>query len=130
MLKTICAHFANKKEAEKAQAAGDDWLAHEILFTRDVLLFLLFEHGVSHAGTGIVLRVMKYWALAFRGAGQHNYARECVEILVRWKYELTNDLRKALERAWFVNRWGLPGRWITADLFLEQCNFWVKVSKA
>ena len=123
----ICSEFAEKAEAEKAQAARDDWLAHEILFIRDALLFLLFEHGVAHADAGIVLRVMKYWALAFRGAGQHNYARECVEILVRWKYELTDDLRKALERAWFVNRWCLPGRWIAADLFLEQCNFWVKV---
>nr|VWP01094.1 Sensor protein zRas [Ganoderma boninense] len=122
----ICSKFADKKEAERTQAARDDWLAHEILFIRDTLLFLLFEHAVAHADAGIVLRVLKYWALSFRGAGQHNYARECVEILVRWKYELTNELRKALERAWFVNRWGLPGRWIAADLFLEQCNFWVK----
>ncbi|KAI1781804.1 hypothetical protein LXA43DRAFT_907676, partial [Ganoderma leucocontextum] len=126
--KTICIQFVHQREAEKAQAAGDDWLAHEILFMRDALLFLLFEHGVAHADAGIVLRVLRYWALSFRGAGQHNYARECVEILVRWKYELTDELRKALERSWFVNRWGLPGRWIAADLFLEQCNYWVKVS--
>lgn len=63
--KTICSQFAEKAEADKAQAAKDDWLAHEILFIRDALLFLLFEHGVAHTDAGIVLRVMKYWALAF-----------------------------------------------------------------
>jgi len=52
-----------------------------------------------------MIRIFKYWAFAFRGAGQHNYARECVEVLVKWKYELTDALRAALERSWFVNRW-------------------------
>ncbi len=88
---------------------------------------MVFEHAVSTADAGIVLRVLKYWAFAFRGASQHNYARECVEILLKWKYELGPELQAALERSWFVNRWGKPGRWIAADLYLEQCNFWVKV---
>ena len=119
--------YTTAAKAKEAKDAGDDWLAHDIYFMRDVLLFLVFEDAVSHADAGIVLRVFKYWAFAFRGASQHNYARECVEILIRWKYELTDDLRKALERAWFVNRWGIPHRWIAADLYLEQCNYWVKV---
>ncbi|KAH9920676.1 uncharacterized protein B0H18DRAFT_956944 [Fomitopsis serialis] len=114
--------------AQRAQAAGDDWFAHEVYFMRDALMFCRFEHAVSGADAGAarVLRVLKYWTFAFRGAGQHNYARECVEILVRWKYEVTDTMRTALEKAWFVNRWGKPGRWIAADLYLEQCNFWVK----
>ncbi|KAJ7799588.1 hypothetical protein B0H14DRAFT_2616927 [Mycena olivaceomarginata] len=72
---------------------------------------------------GQLIRVLKYWTLAFRGVGQHNYAHECAEVLVRWRYELTDKLRRALERAWFVNRWGLPGRFIASDLYLEQLNF-------
>lgn len=75
--------FTTIEEAQKAQTAGDDWYAHDIYFMRDVFLFLLFEHGVATADAGIILRVLKYWALAFRG--QHNYARECAEILIRWK---------------------------------------------
>ncbi|KII86340.1 hypothetical protein PLICRDRAFT_177892 [Plicaturopsis crispa FD-325 SS-3] len=59
-------------------------------------------------------------------ADEHNYARECAEILIKLKYEVTQSLRAALEKAWFVNRWGLDGRWIPADLYLEQLNFWVK----
>lgn len=59
-----------------------------------------------------------------------NYARECLEILVKWKYELDPHLQDALEKAWFVNRWGIPGRWIATDLYVEQLNFWVKVGFA
>jgi hypothetical protein len=123
----IFEQFANSTAAEKAKEAGDDWLAHTSYFIRDALWFCEFEHGVSHADAGRVIRVLKYWAFAFRGAGQHNYARECVEVLVKWKYELTPSLRAALEKSWFVNRWGKPGRWIASDLYLEQLNFWVKV---
>lgn len=124
---TIQEKFTTVSTSESAQKAGDDWLAHDILFMRDALIFCVFEDAVTHADAGVVLRVLKYWALSFRGASQHNYARECVEILVRWKYEMGDEMRKALERAWFVNRWGIAGRWIAADLYLEQCNFWVKV---
>lgn len=107
---------------------GDDWLAHDIYFIRDALFFCEFEQAVAYADPGRILRVLKYWCFAFRGASQHNYARECAEVLLKWKYELDDMLRKALERSWFVNRWAKEGRWIPADLYLEQLNFWVKVS--
>ncbi|KII94572.1 hypothetical protein PLICRDRAFT_97172, partial [Plicaturopsis crispa FD-325 SS-3] len=108
----ITAQFATTAAAEDAKKGEDDYLAHAIYFIRDALFFCEFEHAVS-------------WA----DAGRHNYARECAEILIKLKYEVTEALRAALEKAWFVNRWGLDGRWIPADLYLEQLNFWVKVSR-
>ncbi|KAJ7784977.1 hypothetical protein DFH07DRAFT_763594 [Mycena maculata] len=123
---TISTDFATATAAQKAQAAGDDWMAHSIYFIRDSLFFCMFEKAVSFADPGQLIRVLKYWGLAFRGVGQHNYARECAEVLVRWRYELPDKLRRALERSWFVNRWGLIGRAIASDLYLEQLNFWVK----
>ncbi|KAF8139261.1 hypothetical protein K438DRAFT_1638043, partial [Mycena galopus ATCC 62051] len=124
---TISTNFATATAAKEAQNAGDDWMAHSIYFIRDSQFFCLFEKAVSFADPGQLIRVLKYWALAFRGVGQHNYSRECAEVLVRWKYELPEKLRRALERSWFINRWGLRGRSIAADLDLEQLNFWVKV---
>ncbi|KAJ7454208.1 hypothetical protein FB451DRAFT_1184959 [Mycena latifolia] len=118
--------FVTATAAKKVQAAGDDWMAHSIYFIRDSLFFMLFEKAVSFADAGQLMRVLKYWGLAFHGVGQHNYARECAEVLVRWRYELTDKLRSALEKSWFVNRWGKPGRWIPSDLYLEQLNYWVK----
>ncbi|KAJ6620519.1 hypothetical protein B0H10DRAFT_2359050 [Mycena sp. CBHHK59/15] len=124
---TISNDFATATAAKQAQAAGDDWMAHSIYFIRDSLFFMLFEKAVSFADAGQLIRVLKYWGLAFRGVGQHNYARECAEVLVRWRYELPDKLRSSLEKSWFVNRWGKPGRWIPSDLYLEQLNYWVKV---
>lgn len=126
--RSIVRQFTHAPIAVEAQKVGDDWHAHSVYFMRDTLMFCKFEDGVANADAGRVLRILKYWAFSFEGAGQHNYARECVEVLIKWKYELHDTLRAALERAWFVNRWGKPGRWIAADLYLEQCNYWVKVS--
>ncbi|KAJ7807181.1 hypothetical protein B0H14DRAFT_3765051 [Mycena olivaceomarginata] len=123
---TISTNFATATAAKKAQAAGDDWMAHSIYFIRDSLFFCLFEKAVSFADPGQLIRVLKYWGLAFRGVGQHNYARECAEVLVRWRYELPDKLRLGLERSWFISRWGIRGRSIAADLYLEQLNYWVK----
>ncbi|KAJ7588811.1 hypothetical protein C8J56DRAFT_1049740 [Mycena floridula] len=122
----IVDNFTTTTAAEAAKAVKDDWHAHDIYFICDALLFCVFEQAVSFADPGRVLRVMRYWALSYRGTSQHNYARECVEVLLKWKYELTDPLRKALERSWFVSHWGIYGRSIASDLYLEQLNFWVK----
>ncbi|KAJ7225308.1 hypothetical protein GGX14DRAFT_638099 [Mycena pura] len=123
----IVRNFATSDAARRAKGVKDDWMAHTIYFIRDALLFLEFEAGVRYADPGRVLRIMKYWVLMFRGAGQHNYARECVEFLIFFKYETPPMVQKAMERAWFYNRWGVRGRSIPADLYLEQLNYWVKV---
>ncbi|TFK58836.1 hypothetical protein BDN72DRAFT_781521 [Pluteus cervinus] len=124
---TLVDKYCNPVSAEESKSAKDDISAHSIYFIRDALIFCEFEHAVSFADAGRVLRVLKYFAFLFRGAGLHNYARESLEIVIRWKYELTPALREALECGWFVNRWGIAGRWIASDLYLEQLNFWVKV---
>ncbi|KAL0068708.1 hypothetical protein AAF712_004037 [Marasmius tenuissimus] len=122
----IVSEYTTTAAAETAKGAGDDVLAHNIYFLRDALMFLEFEDAICTADAGRVLRVLKYWCFAFRGAGQHNYARECAEVLLQWRYETTASLRQVLERSWFVNRWGLARRWIPSDLFVEQMNYFTK----
>jgi hypothetical protein len=120
--------FTLATQAENAKELKDDYYRHSCHFIRDALIFCVYEDGVSLADAGVVLRVLKYWAFSFRGAGLHNYARECLEILLQWKYELSPALQGAKEQAMFYNRWGLHARNIPSDLYLEQNNFWVKVS--
>ncbi|KAJ6555826.1 hypothetical protein B0H19DRAFT_947497, partial [Mycena capillaripes] len=120
-------NFTEAQNIEKAKNINDDYYAHSQYFVRDALIFCVYERGVAFADAGVVLRVLKYWAFSFRGAGLHNYARECVEILLQWKYELTPEMQTAKEQAWFFNRFGLRGRNIASDLYLEQNNYWVKV---
>ncbi|KAJ7813607.1 hypothetical protein B0H14DRAFT_3749508 [Mycena olivaceomarginata] len=119
-------NFTIAINAENAKIVNDDYYAHSLYFIRDALIFSVFEHSVAFADAGGVLHVLKYWALSFRGAGLHNYARECLEILLQWKYKLMPEAQAAKEQAWFFNRWGIRGRSIPSDLYLEQNNFWVK----
>ncbi|KAJ6495492.1 hypothetical protein C8R45DRAFT_1095125 [Mycena sanguinolenta] len=119
-------NFTETQNIEKAKNINDDYYAHSQYFIRDALIFCVYERGVAFADAGVVIRVLKYWAFSFRGAGLHNYARECIEIVVQWKYELTPEMQAAKEQAWFYNRWELLGRNIASDMFLEQNNYWVK----
>jgi hypothetical protein len=107
--------------------AGDHVLAHSVLFIRDALILQVFDHGLRNGDPGIILRVIKYWMFSFRGAGQINYMRECLEVLLVLEHEVSPQLRSALEHSWFYNRWGKPGRFIALDLYLEHLNYWVKV---
>ncbi|KAJ6629836.1 hypothetical protein B0H10DRAFT_2208396 [Mycena sp. CBHHK59/15] len=111
---------------ESAKNVNDDYYVHSQYFIHDALIFCVFEHSVDFADAGGVLRVLKYWAFSFQGASLHNYAWECIEILLQWKYELTPALKAAKEKAWFYNQWGIRGRNIASDLYVEQNNFWVK----
>ncbi|KAJ6539803.1 hypothetical protein DFH09DRAFT_1090121 [Mycena vulgaris] len=87
--------------AERAKNDNDDHYAHSQYFIRDALIFCVFEHAVAFADAGPVLRVLKYWAFSFRGAGLHNYARECIKILLQWKYKLTPEMRAAKNKPGF-----------------------------
>ena len=95
--KQICEKHTTTSAAEAMKEHGDDWNAHDIYFIHDALFFCEFEQAVAYADAGRVLRVFRYWCFAFWGAGQHNYAQECAEVLLKWKYETDEELRKVLE---------------------------------
>ncbi|KAK7016711.1 hypothetical protein R3P38DRAFT_3321058 [Favolaschia claudopus] len=126
MTQDFVANFTEAPNIQKAKNTNDDYYAHSQYFVGDALIFCVYEHDVAFADAGIVLRVLKYWAFSFRGAGLHNYARECIEILLQWKYELTPEMQAMKEQAWFFSRFGGRGRSIASDMYLEQNNFWVK----
>lgn len=122
--------YISSAEAEDCLASneGDHVYAHGLLFFRDALLLQVFRHAVKHADPGIILRVLKYWCFSFKGAGSLNYCRETMEILIQWNSgELTPEMSSALEKTWFYNRWGAPGRYIPSDLYIEQLNYYLKV---
>lgn len=126
LAQTIQQKYTTSKAAQAAKEKNDDVFTHACLYLRDVLFFMEFESAVSHADAGRVLLVIKYRAYMFHGAGLTNYAWEALEILLIWEHELSGALRRNMEKSWFVNRSGLPGRWFAADLYLEQLNRLVK----
>ncbi|KAK7016638.1 hypothetical protein R3P38DRAFT_3321050 [Favolaschia claudopus] len=99
-------NFTEAQNIQRAKNINDDYYAHSQYFVRDALIFCVYEHGVAFTDAGIVLR--------------------CIEILLQWKYELTPEMQAMKEQAWFFSRFGVRGRTIASDMYLEQNNFWVK----
>lgn len=106
----------------------DEWNTFDIFFCRHTAVPPVRASCIIVGRSWRILRNLKYWFLSFRDAGQHNYSRECAEVVLRWKYELSKSLRTLLERSCVVKRWGNEGRSIAADLYLRQLNLLVKVS--
>ncbi|KAJ3513287.1 hypothetical protein NMY22_g15085 [Coprinellus aureogranulatus] len=122
----IVTQFATTEAASEAMKAGDDVMAHSILFIRDALLFWEFCQAIREANVGRMWLVYDFWVFMFRGAGCHNYGNEILEMKAQYEHEFTPLLRELAERTWLVNRWGKKGRSIPTDLYLEHNNGFIK----
>jgi len=56
----ITQKYTTTKSAEDAKSKNDDWLAHDIYFICDALLFCEFEQAVATADARRVIHVLKY----------------------------------------------------------------------
>ncbi|KIM71540.1 hypothetical protein PILCRDRAFT_16981 [Piloderma croceum F 1598] len=118
--------FATMAAAHDALEAGDEVLAHSILFIRDALLFREFCEAIRDADVGRMWTVYDFWVFMMRGAGCHNYGNEILEMKAQFKHEFPPLLQEVIERTWLVNRWGTEGRSIPTDLYLEHNNGFTK----
>jgi hypothetical protein len=123
----VITKFATTTAAHDALEAGDEVLAHSILFIRDALFFWEFCDAVRDADVGRMWVVYDFWVFMMRGAGCHNYGNELLEMKALFEHEFPALLRDIVERTWLVNRWGKKGRSIPTDLYLEHNNGFTKV---
>ncbi|EEB89462.1 hypothetical protein MPER_12435, partial [Moniliophthora perniciosa FA553] len=105
----IVDRFATTAAAHEALDFGDEVLAHAIFFIRDALLFWEFCDAVRYADPGRI-----------------NYGNELLEMKAQFELEFSPKLCAVIERTWIVNRWGLKGRSIPTDLYLEHNNGFTK----
>lgn len=103
-------------------------MGHSILFVRDALFFREFADAVREADVSRMWHVYDFWLFMMRGAGCHNYGNELLEMKAQFLYEFPPLLREVVEATWLVNRWGIAGRSIPTDLYLEHNNGFLKVS--
>ena len=123
----IFAKYASTAAAHDMLEAGDQVLAHSILFMRDSLFFWEFCDAIRDADVGRMWVVYDFWVFMMRGAGCHNYGNEILEMKAQFEHEFPPLLRDVVERTWLVNRWGKKGRSIPTDLYLEHNNGFTKV---
>ncbi|KAF8164699.1 hypothetical protein B0H34DRAFT_670726 [Crassisporium funariophilum] len=115
----IFTKYATTAAAHDALEAGDEVLAHSILFVRDSLFFWEFCDAIRDADVGRMWVVYDFWVFMMRGAGCHNYGNEILEMKAQFEYEYPPLLCHVIERTWLVNWWGKKGCSIPTDLYLE-----------
>ena len=123
----IFTKYTTTSAAHEAIEAGDEVLAHSILFIRDSLFFWEFCDAIRDADVGQMWVVYEFWVFMMRGAGCHNYGNEILEMKAQFEHEFPPLLREVIEQTWLVNRWGKRGRSIPTDLYLEHNNGFTKV---
>jgi len=122
----VISRYATTSAAHDALEAGDDVLAHSILFIRDSLFFWEFCDAIRDADVGRMWVVYDFWVFMMRGAGCHNYGNEILEMKAQFLHEFPPLLCEVVERTWLVNRFGKKGRSIPTDLYLEHNNGFTK----
>ena len=125
----VVERFTSTAEAHEFLAKEDDVLAHAILFLRDALMFYEFSDAVRDADVGRMWLIYDFWIFMMRGAGCNNYGNELLEMKAQFEHEFTEPLREVMEHSWLVNRWGIRGRAIPTDLYLEHNNGFIKVRR-
>ncbi|KIJ35361.1 hypothetical protein M422DRAFT_180855, partial [Sphaerobolus stellatus SS14] len=103
--------FARTEAAHQAIRANDHVLGHSILFIRDALYHWELAEAIRDGDV----------------AGLSNYANELLEMKQQYCYEFNVEFREIMESTWLVNRWGVKGRSIPTDLYLEHNNGFIKV---
>ncbi|KAF8810425.1 hypothetical protein BYT27DRAFT_7253682 [Phlegmacium glaucopus] len=122
----VITKYATTAAAQDALKAGDEVLAHSILFIQDSLFFWEFCDAVCDADVGQMWVVYDFWIFMMRGAGCHNYGNKILEMKAQFQYEFPQILCEVVERTWLVNRWGKKGHSILTDLYLEHNNGFTK----
>jgi hypothetical protein len=127
VVEKIVSEYTMVSGADTSLDTSDDVLKHSKLFIRDTLTFWVFADAIRHEDVGTMWLIYTFWLFMFRGAGCHNYANEILEMVAQFEYEMGTSLRQVTERTWLVNRWGILGRAIPTDRYLEINNGFIKV---
>jgi Family of unknown function (DUF6589) len=86
------------------------------------LLFMALRAAEPMGDVGLLDFLIDPLAIAFLGAGQHNYAMEM--LYMRWLISISNpELKRALLAASLVNPTGAAGRFKAIDLEVEHHNY-------
>lgn len=102
-------------------------LENIILFNRDALMLLEFNHAIKRGDIGSVVNVLWYWLHEFRGTGgMPKYSDALFEVLITLK-NMKPPLKRAYLMNWLVNLTGRDNGFKELDLLQEHQNFWAKV---
>jgi hypothetical protein len=106
---------------------GDIVFENVVLFLRDALTSRMFTSAVKRGESGLVLLVLKTWALNFRGNGRTKYAHEMLHIIHNIEHVWPPEVRDIVLNNWLLNPSGHEDGFVEMDQIQEFFNFWIKV---
>ncbi|KDQ17141.1 hypothetical protein BOTBODRAFT_156492, partial [Botryobasidium botryosum FD-172 SS1] len=109
-----------------ANAGHDDPRRNSTLFMRDALFFWEYILAIKRGDMGSALIVLKYWTIAFQGAGRTKYAAELLHLCHNMRHAWPEDLKQLIINNLLVNMSGKPDGWKELDLLQEHMNYWIK----
>ncbi|KAL1686720.1 hypothetical protein GGG16DRAFT_63723 [Schizophyllum commune] len=103
--------------------------AHEntLLFNRDALFYVEYNHAIKAGDIGRVVNILRVWAIMMRGVGaMPKYADVIFETLGRLR-RYPPRLRQLFLHNWLVNLSGKENGHKPVDMMQEHQNLWAKV---
>ncbi|EIW77927.1 hypothetical protein CONPUDRAFT_61695 [Coniophora puteana RWD-64-598 SS2] len=131
----VVSKYADNREVEELRMAredpsvagrGDMVYENAKLFLRDALILRDFTDAVKIGHSGRVVRVLKVWALSYRGAGRSKYAYETLNLIHHLQNVWPERLKCVVLNNWLANPTGKPNAFVEVDLVQEHLNFWIK----
>jgi hypothetical protein len=110
-----------------SESGGDIVFENAVLFLRDALISRMFTSAVKHGESGLVLLVLKTWALNFCGNGRTKYAHEMLHIIHNIECVWPSEVRDIVLNNWLLNPSGHEDGFVEMDRIQEFFNFWIKV---
>ncbi|KDQ19565.1 hypothetical protein BOTBODRAFT_82813, partial [Botryobasidium botryosum FD-172 SS1] len=110
-------------DSETNNFTGDRVLANSILFLRDATWYMEMCHAVAGGDIGRVLEILKIWIFTFEGSSHTKYSSYLLEVYCNLHYEFSDPLKDAILSNYLVNRSGIEGQFLEADLLQGHLQF-------
>jgi hypothetical protein len=118
---------AESREARLLCGGGDMVFENAILFLRDALVSRMFSSAVKRGESGLIVLILKTWALSFHGNGRTKYAHEMLHIAHNLEHVWPKPVRDIVLNNWLLNPSDKEDRFVEMDRIQEFFNFWIKV---
>lgn len=117
----------NLRQDREQNGKGDMVFENVILFLRDGLISRMFASAVKYGESGLVVSILKVWALSFRGNGRTKYAHEMLHLIHNLTHVWPKPIGDIVLNNWLLNPSGRSDGFVEMDRIQEFFNFWIKV---
>ncbi|KAI0075724.1 hypothetical protein K474DRAFT_1599390, partial [Panus rudis PR-1116 ss-1] len=108
-------------------AGGDMVFENAVLFNRDALQLLAFTTVIREGDSGMIIIMLKLYALAYRAMRRPRYSLESMTQLHNLLRIWPKALRDIIMQNWVINPTGKPNSFVPVDLVQEHFIFWIKI---